>query len=50
MRSNLALAETLTASDDLGKLPGKLEEMIKQAEIHIDGMKGMLKRLASKLH
>jgi len=46
IREKLATAECVTASDDLADLPEHIEELIRVAGNHLDGIKGMKKRLS----
>jgi hypothetical protein len=45
IREKLATAECVTASDDLGELPDQITELIRVSGNHLDGIKGMKRRL-----
>lgn len=47
IRSKLAVCECIEAGDDLGKLPAEMDKFCQLAETHLDGIKGMKKRLSA---
>lgn len=47
IRSKLAVAECIEKDDELGKLPAEIDRFIQLAETHMDGIRGMRKRLSA---
>ena len=49
LRDAVATAEVLTIEDDVGKMPDELKMLVGKAEHHLDGVKGLLKRMKGKI-